>query len=118
MEFLECSLVKPVGDENWCPFYIPVYAVGTVDEQGSSNTIRVLGAVVAVVPCMSVLEGLELVRVGVTLSDGALGNTINAVHFISMELTDSVPMNSRAIVGKCISDIYGDTVSALAPRQK
>lgn len=54
-------LVIPVGNENRRPFFIPVGAVGAVDQERGGYTIGVLRAVVGVVPGMSVLSKVELV---------------------------------------------------------
>ena len=57
------------------------------------------------VPRVAVLHGREVVGKGVTRGDGALGDAVDAVHLVGIELSDSMPVDSRAIVRYSVGDV-------------
>ena len=58
-----------------------------------------------VIPGSAVLNGEKVIDIIFQWSDVALGNTVDAVHFRSTELSYTMPVNSGSIVTKKISDI-------------
>lgn len=67
--------VEPVGDDYRSPFFVPVIGVGAVNKKGSGNTLRVLRAIMAVIPRMAVLAQRKLVGKSVGFRDWALGDS-------------------------------------------
>ena len=59
----------------------------------------------AVVPGSPVLACVELVDERVTWSYRTLSNSINAIHFHGVKLSDAVPVNCRTVPSEMVSDI-------------
>lgn len=85
-----------------------------MDDDWASNTIAILGEVVRVIPRRTVLSRLPLVQTGLTWGKSALGNTRDTVVRVGAQLTDSVPMNSSAVLGHAVGDINLDLVAPVA----
>lgn len=59
--------------------------------------ICILKRIVAMIPSMSVLKSAPSICETISLSNGALGHTIDTVHLISVELSDTMPVNCCTI---------------------
>lgn len=59
----------------------------------------------AVIPTMTVLSRLEVVRVSIVSSNGTLRNTVDPISFVCMELTNAVPMDGSPIVFQIIGNV-------------
>lgn len=64
-----------------------------------------------VVPSMSILQGLPLIGEAITLSNWTLRDTIDTVHLISIELTNSVPVYRSSVPIIVISNMNDELVS-------
>lgn len=67
---------------------------------------------------MSVLERLPLIGVGVTLSDRALRNTVDAIHLIGAQLANSVPMDCGSILVIVVLDMNDKFVTPAGFNQR
>lgn len=76
-----------------------------MNKQRTSDSIRVLKRVVAVIPSMAVLNCLEVVCVSIVRSNGTLRNTVDPISFIGMKLTDAMPMDGGPIVGQIVGNV-------------
>ena len=76
-----------------------------MNKQRTSDSIRVLERVVAVIPCMTVLNCLEVVCVSIVRSNGALRNTVDPVSFVCVELTNTMPMDGSPVVGQIVGNV-------------
>lgn len=59
-----------------------------------------------VVPGMTVLSRLEVVCEGITISNRTLGNAVDTIGCVCMELPDSMPVDCCPIVWKVIRDMH------------
>ena len=76
-----------------------------MNEQRTSNAVRILERVVTMVPGMTVLSRLEVVCEGLLRRNRTLRNTVDAVRCICMELTDAVPMDCASVVLKIVGNM-------------
>lgn len=90
--------MAPVAYKYRGPRFVPVGTGGTVNEQRSSNAIRILERVMTVVPGMAVLSCLEVICVGLISSNRTLRNAVDSVSFICLELTNAMPMDCGSVV--------------------
>lgn len=51
------------------------------------------------------------VSLGITRSNGALGDRGNTIHLVGVVLTNTVPVNSRSVVGHVVGDMDNDSVT-------
>jgi hypothetical protein len=86
----------------------------TVNDDGSTNTIGVLSAVMAVVPACSILSCSPSVCLGLSRSKWALGDTCHSVCEAGLELTISMPVDTSSIVGKVVGNSDGNGIAPLA----
>ena len=63
------------------------------------------------VPAVAILQSLEPVGIGTTGSNGALCHAIHTISFISMELSEAMPMDCGAICLDVISNMNCDVVA-------
>lgn len=59
--------------------------------------IRILKCIVAVIPSMSILESAPSICETISLRNGALSYTVDTVHLICVELTNTMPVYCSAI---------------------
>jgi hypothetical protein len=108
--------VIPVGNNDGSPFFVPFRRAGSMDEEGSRDTICVLRAVVGVVPSRAILSEAELVGENVIFRDWALCDTfryiredvleqdndarltVNSIHLIFLKHAKTMPVDGCAIV--------------------
>ena len=76
-----------------------------MNKERTSDSIRVLERVVAVIPCMTVLNCLEVVCVSIVRSNGTLRNTVDPISFVRMKLTNAMPMDGSPIVGQIVGHV-------------
>lgn len=97
----------PVAYEYRIPRFVPVGTRGTVNKQGTGSAIGILKRIMTVVPGMTVLGRLEVVRISVVCSNGTLRHTVDSIGSVCMELTDTVPMDCTSIVWMKIGNMHG-----------
>ena len=105
VEVLERTTMVPVTHKNRVPRFIPVGTRGSMDKQGTSNAVRVLERVMAVVPGMTVLGRLELVGESVVGRYGTLRNTVDSIICICMKLTYAMPVDCSSIVWMVVGNM-------------
>ena len=76
-----------------------------MDKQRTSDPIRILERVMAVIPTMTVLSRLEVVCVSIVSSNGTLRDTVDPISFVRMELTNAMPMNCGPIVWQKVGNV-------------
>ena len=76
-----------------------------MNEQGTSNAVRVLERVMTVVPGMTVLGRLEFVGESVVGSYGTLSNTVDPIICICVELTYAMPVDSGSVVWMVVGNM-------------
>lgn len=91
-------IMNIILDQHWAKINIPRGTGGSVDDQGSGETVGVLECVMGVVPGMAILQGLEFVGEGIALGNRALCDAVHAVHLVGVELGDSMPMDGGAVL--------------------
>jgi hypothetical protein len=114
----ESRRMNPVGENDGSQSFIPIFTGRTVDEKGTSSSISILQAVMGVVPRMTVLLGGEVVGIGIPLSNGALSNTVDTIHFVGTKLTKTMPVNSRTVIREVIGDMDDDLVTPAGFNQR
>ena len=82
-----------------------------MNEQATCCTIRILERIVTVIPGMTILGGSETVGVCLICGDGALGHAIDSISLISVELTDTVPMDGGSIGCEIVGDVHGNVIT-------
>ena len=95
----------PVTNKNRVPCFIIVSARRPMNEQGTSNAVRVLERVMTVVPGMTVLGRLEIVRESLVGRYGTLRNPVDSVICIRMKLTYAMPVDSSSIVRMVVGNM-------------
>ena len=88
-------VVVPVLEENWdlCGVQVLVRVLWVADDEGTAQAIEVLVLEVRVPPVGAYSGHHELVDVGVSREDLALGHTCHTVHVTGTVLHDAVPVD-------------------------
>ena len=111
VKVLERTSMTPVAYQYGIPRLVPVGAGGTMDQQRTSDPVRILERIVTMVPGVAVLGGLESVSVRVVSGNGTLRDAVDSVRLVGMELTNAVPMDCGSVVWQIIG--YMDSLGEL-----
>ena len=76
-----------------------------MNEQGTSDAIRILERVMTMVPGMPILSCFESVCIGVILCNRTLRHTVDSISFIWIKLTNAMPMNRGSIVWMIVGNM-------------
>lgn len=101
---LEGCDVIPISHRQDSEIFIVVRSGWSVDLDCSDDAITVLVRKVAVVPAGAVFSGLEFVRLHVTGSEGAFGDTIGTVLDVLVKHADTVPVDRCAVMLEQVAD--------------
>lgn len=71
-----------------------------------------------VVPGVSILCRPKLIGKSISLSNRALCNSIDTIHLVCVQLSDSVPVDSRAILIIIIPDVNNNLVTPACLNQR
>lgn len=102
LEIHERTSMIPITHQNGIYRPIEVRRRWPVDSQRSQHAITILQRIMTMVPRCSVLYGLEFVCESIPCRDRALRNRIDAVMFKTVQHSDTMPMNSCAVVEKTV----------------
>lgn len=76
--------------------------------QRALHAIGILHGVVAVVPRTTILRGVEAVHKVVPRGDRALSHSIDTIHLHAAQLTNTVPVDARAVVFHVVGNVNVD----------
>ena len=78
-----------------------------MNEQGTSDAIRILERVMTMVPSIPILSCFESVCIGIILCNWTLCHTVDSIGFVCMKLTNTMSMDRGSIVGMVIGNMHG-----------
>lgn len=110
-EILEGAVMAPVTKQEWVQSDIKVCRRRSVKRDWSSKTIRILKRVMTVIPRSAILRDVEFVGIGIVGRNGALCDRVDTVMLEGIEHTDTVPVDSRAVVFQEVGDRDLDSVT-------
>ena len=108
-----CKTVVPIANRESTKIDIVVRGGRTIDNDRASNTHTVLRRVMTVVPRSTELGGKECVCSGLAGRDRAFGNTTNTISTNTVELSNTMPMETAAIVLEGVLDIDNNGISPI-----
>lgn len=104
-------LMVPIGQHDGTKIDVVVGGLGAVDDNRTNDTIGVLHAVVGVVPGETMLSGSPAVGERISRSNGALGERGGTISEHGSELTNTVPVDTGAVVLQLIGHLDDDLVT-------
>lgn len=78
---------------------------------GPQKSTTHLKRVMAVIPRMPVLQGLPLVGKTITLGNWTLRDSVDTVHLVRVQLTNSVPVYRSSVLVIIVPNVYDEFVS-------
>jgi len=120
--------VDPILHEHRMKSFIIVGAAWSVKSQPGKGAVGICGLVMSMIclwsgpcnsnastiiltPSVTVLADLEFIRVGLFVGDRTLCHTINTVHLVSTELTETVPVSSMSLESIQVGDVDLESIT-------
>ena len=85
-----------------------------MDGDGSLQPVGVLQRIMGVIPSRSILQSAKLIGEAILWCNRTLSNPVDSIHMNSILLSDSVPVDARAIFWQLIGDLDLDPLALVS----